>query len=691
MVLLRSMFKSLFKPLVRQPLFWGVLCLKIVLITLFSSDYESAFFQPFVEHFIENGGNTWQVVWDAKLPLEFPYHPIMLWIISAVYAPFYWLGSILGVDWIQSLGFQMSSLGADLVILLILMRLFPYRIKSVLLYYYASPIILYAVFMHGQLDLVPTALLLAATYTLKKRSPVVSGVLMGCAAATKFHTIVAFPMLAVFLWKNQSGRSMLTFVLSAVGLWSIVESGYVGSEGFQQLVLFNQKQFLWHDVILSIGERKVYLPVLAMSSVLAYFLSFRRCNFDLLLAFLGSAFSILVALITPEPGWYVWMVPFWVPIIVKNQSSAPHLKGLYVGLSSIYLIYFLGFHPSAHVDLLFLGQSLLNKSVTPNHINMVYSVLETGILLSILMLFHYGIRSNALYRRQEALVIGISGDSGVGKTHLLQRLKKVFKDKLVELEGDGEHKWERGDANWDLLTHLDPKANALHKQADYIRSLKFGQTIHRREYDHDTGQFTELRKIKPQDWVVLSGLHTFYLPKMRKLIDLKVFMDTDEDLRQHWKILRDSQKRDKTPADVIASIKKREKDAQKFVHPQKKFADILINYFPLKPIKVGDPSTVVELGLRVTLNANLHLERFVESCAQSGQSVLWDYADDLETQTLTFHSPIASRLLLGFLRRELPNSSDLIDEETVFSEDYDGVVMCLLLWLISATLQTESK
>ena len=683
--------KGMLQLVAKRPLFWGIILIKILLMGLFSSQYETTLFKPFIEHYLNHGGNPWQSVWSSQVGLEFPYHPIMLWIVSWTYAPFYYLNQLITIPNVMGIGFQISSLLADCVILHVLCRLFPHKSKDVLLYYFASPIVLYGTYMHGQLDLIPTALLLLSIYRLKRKSIGTAGILMGCAAATKFHTVIAFPILVIYLWKGQTLSRCIKFILTTMGVWGAVVAPYIGTEGFQKMVLLNPKQFLWQDVTVMIGNQGIYLSIVAISVAFLYFLSLRRCNFDLLLAFLGSIFSVLLALTKPEPGWYIWMLPFWVVIIIKNRKSAPNLKGLYFGLTSIYLVYFIGFHQSDYIDLLFLGESILQKSEDIQWIQIVYTLLETGILLSILTLFQYGIRSNELYRKQDALTIGISGDSGVGKTHLLKTLKKMFSDRLVELEGDGEHKWERGDANWDLLTHLDPKANALHKQADYVHSLKYGQAIHRREYDHNTGRFTSLKKVKPQSWVVLSGLHTFYLPRMRKLIDIKVFIDTDETLRRHWKVIRDCKERGKSQEEVIGTINQREKDARKFIQPQKRFSDFIINYYPLSEIKIGDVNDKVKLGLKVTLNANLHIDGLIEMCAHAGYNVDWDYADDLETQSLTFNEPIKPSLLLNFLRQYLPNSHELLDEEIQLPVGYDAIILSLLLLAISSALQTDKK
>ncbi len=71
-------------------------------------------------------------------------------------------------------------------------------------------------------------------------------------------------------------------------------------------------------------------------------------------------------------------------------------------------------------------------------------------------------------------MIGIAGDSGAGKTRLLEKIEHLFgtgKD-ILFLEGDGDHRWERGDENWEQYTALDPQANYLYRQAENIKNLR---------------------------------------------------------------------------------------------------------------------------------------------------------------------------------------------------------------------------
>jgi uridine kinase len=291
---------------------------------------------------------------------------------------------------------------------------------------------------------------------------------------------------------------------------------------------------------------------------------------------------------------------------------------------------------------------------------------------------------NSIYRQKKNLAIGIGGDSGVGKSLLLTNLTLIFRNKLLEIEGDGEHKWERGDKNWDKFTHLDPKANYIHKQADGINELKQNRAIYRSEYDHGTGKFTVPARIEPKDIIVISGLHPFYLPKLRKTIDIKVYMDTDERLRQHWKILRDTSKRGYSKEKILEQIATRASDTNKYIYPQKKFADVIINYFPLHDFELGEPIDV-RYGLRITFDASIHIEHILENLKVN---YIWDYNEDLQTQYIELREkPKNNYTVLS--RNFILNVDQIIDKDAIWKHGYEGFIQFMMVLLVSEKLKED--
>ena len=140
-----------------------IVILKIVAMGFFSSDYQNNLFMKFIYGFINEISNGKFInpysIFKDEITL-FPYPPVMF-IIEL-------MGGFLsiGVDniFIKNMLFKIPSLVFDLLGLYFLMKMFPNRRKYIGILYFASPIILYSIYMHGQLYIIPTILLLGARY-----------------------------------------------------------------------------------------------------------------------------------------------------------------------------------------------------------------------------------------------------------------------------------------------------------------------------------------------------------------------------------------------------------------------------------------------------------------------------------------------------------------------------------------------
>ena len=177
-------------------------------------------------------------------------------------------------------------------------------------------------------------------------------------------------------------------------------------------------------------------------------------------------------------------------------------------------------------------------------------------------------------------IIAIAGDSGSGKSTLLKAISPLFNDEcILRLETDRYHKWERGDKNYNEYTHLNPYANHLEKMYDDVYNLKIGNNIYQVDYDHNNGKFTQKQEINSKENIIICGLHTLYDRKMKELVDIKIFIDTDRDLLKKWKIQRDVIERGYTMEKVLTQIHIREKDYYDFIITQKDNSDIIINFY----------------------------------------------------------------------------------------------------------------
>jgi uridine kinase len=195
-------------------------------------------------------------------------------------------------------------------------------------------------------------------------------------------------------------------------------------------------------------------------------------------------------------------------------------------------------------------------------------------------------------------VFAICGDSGSGKSTLSDRLQNALTDSFT-LEGDRYHKWERGDENWGMVTHLNPQANYITKMHSDVFDLKMGNRVYQVDYDHDIGKFTDHKEIQPTKNLIVCGLHTL-MGCSDQIYDLKIFMDTEEQIRNLWKIRRDVTTRGHSIDKVLQSIVSRKDDAEMFIQPQIDNADIIIRFFSYDDVVMLDWDKIINLSLDVS-------------------------------------------------------------------------------------------
>lgn len=227
-------------------------------------------------------------------------------------------------------------------------------------------------------------------------------------------------------------------------------------------------------------------------------------------------------------------------------------------------------------------------------------------------------------------VIAICGDSGSGKTTLSNSLKQYFNNSFT-LECDRYHKWDRGNKQWQNITHLNPKANFITKMNKDIFDLKIGKSIYQVDYDHKTGTFTEREHIKNANNLIVCGLHCLY-NKNNEIYNLKIYIDTEPKLKTKWKLLRDTKARGHSSKNVLEQINKRKNDYYKYIYPQKELSDIIVNFFePVKRIES-------EISLRMYINKKYFLGNVLNSFTQHGINYEINYNESKDFNLITFNT-----------------------------------------------------
>jgi uridine kinase len=668
--------------------FWALIALKVLLATCCGSHFATRWFVPFLHDFgAAPFVDPWQRFLERGDVQAFPYGPSMLLGLGAP-----WLvAANLGVtahDASSLLLLRLPLLGADVLICLLLMSWLPAHARTVARSWSASPIVIYATYVHGQLDLWPTALLLLALWFVLGERPRLGAFLLGLGLAAKLHLLVALPFILTFLWKRRRGRSALPAVLAILAGTLLLAYAPVWTPAFKLMVLQSPESARLWAVALPFGpDIALYLAPTALLFAWLRMATWRSVERDLCLLMLGLAFLALVALVPPQPGWFVWSAPFVVFLGAQFTRTA---SWSIRALNLTYLLYFFVAQSDTALEafepLLGAGQSarwtaqlqrLVPALADPRAPNLAWTLLFCATTWTAWEMTRRGISARTSARHDEVFLIGIGGDSGAGKHTLGRDLLGVLGDRLALVDGDDDHRWERGDPAWQTLTHLDPRANRLQMQLAALQRLRQGADVRKPRYDHVHGRFTQ-PKLWPSARVVgLVGLHPFYLSAQRRLLDLRVFVDAAEDVRRAWKMTRDVQDRGKTEAGVLAEMERREPDAQRFVQPQRQHADVVLGHLAA--------TETPHVHLRIEMAG--HLDPFALLAALQAEATLqveWLADPSLHREALIVTGELPAEAVARLAALLLPDADDWLIDNAVWHAGQRGLAQLVLLHALGA-------
>ncbi len=179
------------------------------------------------------------------------------------------------------------------------------------------------------------------------------------------------------------------------------------------------------------------------------------------------------------------------------------------------------------------------------------------------------------------LVIGIAGGSGSGKTTVSQSILQRADPNLVAyIQHDFYYKnlsalapAQRATTNFDHPNSLETDL-----MVEHVRQLKAGSSVDIPTYDFTTHtRQKETQHVEPKPIVLVEGILLFTDERMRELCDLKLFVDTDADLRFIRRLQRDIQERGRTTESVIQQYQATVRPMHlEFVEPSKRYADLII-------------------------------------------------------------------------------------------------------------------
>ncbi len=184
-------------------------------------------------------------------------------------------------------------------------------------------------------------------------------------------------------------------------------------------------------------------------------------------------------------------------------------------------------------------------------------------------------------KHPDHLVIGIAGGSGSGKTTVAQAiLRRVGADRIAFLQHDSYYKdlsglppVQRAQINFDHPNSLETELLIQH-----IASLRSGKPVRVPIYDFSTDRRTDKTfTVEPRSVILVEGILIFTEAKLREMFDVKIFVDTDADLRFIRRLERDLAERGRTTESVIKQYQSTVRPMHlEFVEPSKRYADVII-------------------------------------------------------------------------------------------------------------------
>ena len=180
----------------------------------------------------------------------------------------------------------------------------------------------------------------------------------------------------------------------------------------------------------------------------------------------------------------------------------------------------------------------------------------------------------------DILVIGIAGGTGSGKTTLMNNLIERFAGSVTVLSHDNYYR--RNDhltyEQRCLINYDEPAALETDLMARHLDQLRHGETIQCPVYDFSQhNRSNETIEISPMSVIIVEGILIFENKELRDLMDIKIFVDTDADVRLCRRIKRDVNKRGRSLESVLEQYQNTVKPMhEKYVEPSKKFANLVV-------------------------------------------------------------------------------------------------------------------
>ena len=673
-------------------IFITVFLIKIVFTIAIVPSIQEIWFVDFIKNSINDPNlDPWSnYLMKSGDPMGFPYGPIMF----LTFIPISYLMGIVGTplghgDYFIGIGFRSTLLLFDLISFLVLSKLLINKKKEIIFLYWLSPLIFFVTYVYGQLDIIPTTILLLAYFFLSKNEFKKSGYFFGLSVATKLSFALIIPFPIIYLWQNKrlsSGISQFIKSLSLILILFVISP--IISFGYREMVLSTPEKasLLWFNFSLTENLKIFILPF--MFCIILYSMwRIKRSNFTFLTSITGLVFLISTLMMPPSPGWYLWALPFLIIYQIKTDINGKLLISLFTILPILIIF------PNDYFSEIKIFDFSINYNTTLiNNLNqnIIYTFfISLGVLIGI-RLYRETIQNNHNYKlNRKAFTIGITGGPSSGKTILKNSIVDLIGNhSLLSISENDYFKWTKNPIATQTNKSLNIKSNDLLKLNSDLDLILNKNVINRKTINSSLSKYQTMKYFE-KDFIVVTGYNIFLPDALKKLFNIKIFLEPDTELNENWLKAKNNLDNSSANYKEVKHIKK----YTDLYSQQKKSADIIfslsyINKDILSYKKIKNLPLKMDIFLKDGIYAENLSKALIAIC---GVKLNLNISNINFSAKLSIEGDIWAEDIKFVASRLIPNLEEIIDSEPKWQSNIIGIMQLIILMQIAYVLKYKIK
>ncbi len=673
-------------------IFITVFLIKLIFIIAIVPSIQEIWFIDFIKNSIFDPNlDPWSnYLMKSGDPLGFPYGPIMF----LTFLPISFLGRILGhpfglEDYFIGIGFRATLLLFDLISFLVLSKLLINKNKEILFLYWLSPLIFFVTYIYGQLDIVPTTILLWAYFLISRKEFRNSGYFFGLAVATKLSFALIIPFPIIYLWQNKRLSSGIKpFIKSLLLILILFVITPIISFGYREMVLSTPEKasLLWLNFSLS-ENLKIFILPFMFFIIIYYMWRIKRSNFTFLTSITGLVFLISALMMPPSPGWYLWALPFLIIYQIKTDINGKLLISIFTFLPILIIFPYDYFSSIKIFDLSFNYNTSLINNLNQNIIYTFF--ISLGVLIGI-RLYREMIQNNDNYKlNRKAFTIGITGGPSSGKTILKNSIIDLIGNhSLLSISENDYFKWMKNPIKNQINKSLNINSNDLLKLNSDLDLILNKKIINRKTINSSLSKYQNMKYFE-KDFIVVTGYNIFLSDALKKLFNIRIFLEPDTELNENWL-------KSKYNLDNNFENFKDVKNIKKYLNlysQQKKSADIIFSLSYInKDILSYKNIKNLPLKMDIFLKDGIYAENLSKALiAICGVKLNLNISNINFSARLSIEGDIWAEDIKFVATRLIPNLEEIIDSEPKWQSNIIGLMQLIILMQIAYVLKYKIK